>query len=433
MMKPGTPLAKTAWALLANTVATSLLGMAFWVGATRLYSPQQVGENAALVSAMILLSSLSQLNLSMGIARLLPQVAQRRARAVAGTYGLTAGVAVVLTACFLAVVPRMSEGLAFLGQDRLLQAGLVVAVILWNIFALQDAVLTSARWPVAVPVENAVFGLIKIGLMVWLANNGHGIFAAWVLAMAVVVLPVNALIFGKVLPARRRPALQPVTSVVPLDDKGRVVRYLATDYAAALLSQGSTALLPVLVVAVLGSSANAYFYVAFLISAAVGALAQSLSTSLIVEGAHDEANVAELTRRCVRRYATLVVPAIAVLIVAAPLVLRPFGSDYVAQGTTLLRLLLAGTVPQGVVALYLGVERVRARLRSVLSIEALSVAAVILGSLAGMRWLGLAGVGLAWLLSQSALAVVVLPRLARVVALDRVEVAPDADPAEVMA
>jgi O-antigen/teichoic acid export membrane protein len=409
-------LATTSWALMANTVTTSALGVLFWVGATRLYSPDQVGEDAALVSAMVLLSSLSQLNLNMGIARLLPQVVHRRGRAVLGTYLVTAAVAVILTSAFLAVVPRLSGGLGFLAGNIELQAALVAAVVLWNIFALQDAVLTSARWAAVVPVENGIFGLLKVGLMVVLAHRfgGHGIFAAWVLGMVLVVVPVNALIFGRVLADRHRRDRDPVAGALTLSDRTRVGRYLVGDYAAALLSQGSTALLPMLVIGVLGRSDGAYFYIAFLIAAAVGALSHSLSTSLVVEGAHDESSLADLTRRTARRYLRLVVPGVALLALAAPLVLRPFGAAYSAEGTTLLRLLLLGTVPQGIVSLYIGVERVRARVGRVLAIEAVAVVAVVGGAVLGMHALGLAGVGVAFLVSEAGLALFVLPRLARV-------------------
>ena len=411
------PLALTAWALMANTVTTSVLGMVFWAVASRRYSPRRLGEDAALISAMILLSTVSQLNLSMGIPRLLPQVHDRRWRPVLGAYGVTSAIAVVVTGAFVAVVPRLAEGFAFLGDDPALGFALVGAVVLWNVFALQDAVLTAARWAAAVPIENGLFGLLKIALMLWLAEavGGHGVFVAWLLAMALLLLPVNGLIFGKVLPSGPGPARLSSVTALPLAQRGLVARYLATDYVAALLSQGSTALLPLLVIGVLGREDNAYFYVASLISGAVGALAHSLSTSLVVEGAHEESDLASFTRRSVVRYATVVVPGVILAIVAAPLVLAPFGPDYAARGTTVLRLLLAGTVPQAVVTLYLGVERVRAQVRHVLAVEGATVVLVTFGAIVGMRWYGLAGVGTAWLAAQSAMAVLVAPRLWSVV------------------
>lgn len=136
-----------------------------------------------------------------------------------------------------------------------------------------------------------------------------------------------------------------------------------------------------------------------------------MSTALVVEGAHDEAGLAVFARRSVRRYVTFVLPGVAVLVAGAGLLLRPFGPSYAAHGATLLRLLLLGTVPQAVVTLYLGVERVRARVTRVLAVEAGLVSLVIVGGILEMRGYGLAGMGVAWLVAQSAMAAVALPRL----------------------
>ena len=65
--------------------------MVFWAVASRTYSARQLGESAALISAMMLLSVISQLNLAMGISRLLPQVRHHRWRGVVAAYGATAG------------------------------------------------------------------------------------------------------------------------------------------------------------------------------------------------------------------------------------------------------------------------------------------------------------------------------------------------------
>ena len=407
------PLAVTSWALMANTVTTSAMGMVFWAVASRIYSPQALGESAALVSAMVLLSTVSQLNLGIGIPRLLPQVQDRRWRPVLGAYGLTAVVGAVLTGGFLALVPQLPDGFAFLAHDKPLGMALVAAVVLWNIFALQDAVLTSARWAPAVPVENGLFGLLKIVLMIWLGGGllDHGVFFAWLLAMALLLLPVNGLIFGRVLPSRSGRHEPGVKTVLSLSEPRRVTRYLATDYLASLLSQGSTALLPLLVIGVLGRAENAYFYVAFLITAAVGALGHSLSTSLVAEGGHDERELRSLVTRSVMRYARYVAPVVVMAIVAAPLLLAPFGEEYVTHGTTLLRLLLAGTLLQAVVSIYLGMERIRAKVSRVLGVEAITVVLVIAGALVGMRWHGLAGLGQAWLVAQVIVAGLVAPRL----------------------
>jgi O-antigen/teichoic acid export membrane protein/GT2 family glycosyltransferase len=399
----------TALALMATTVTTSALGVAFWTIASRRYPAASVGRDAALISAMMLLSIVSQLNLGNGLTRLLPQFGRRRGRLVLTSYLVTGAVAAVLTGAFVLVAPSVSDSFSYLGGSWGLAVALVIAVVAWNVFALQDAALTSSLWARVLPVENGVFGVLKIVLVLAAGGMfaGHGIFAAWLAAMVVMLLPMNALLFGRALRGAG-----PRASVVPsralaVSNRRSVVRYLSADYAAGLLSQGYNAVLPLLVISALGHATGAYFYVAFLIATAAASLAQSLSTSLIVEGAHDETRLAALARHSARRYFTSVVPGIAALGLLAPLLLAPFGAEYAERATPVLRLLLLGAIPQGVVAIYLGVERVRARMRRVIAVEALTVVLVSGGALVAMGPLGLAGVGVAWCLGHTAVALAV--------------------------
>ena len=412
---PRERLAVTAWALMANTGITSALGLAFWALASRQYSPGQVGEGAALISLMILLSTVSQLNLGMGISRLLPQFAGPRWRPIIAAYGVTAVVGATITVGFIGIVAHLSTGFSFLSGQHVLQLALVGAVILSNVFALEDAVLTATHWAVLVPVTNGVFGVLKIGLMVVFADQvvKHGLFLAWLAAMAMVAVAVNWLIFAKVL--RASPGDSSPRSDTHLRGRGPVARYLTTDYAAALLSQGSTALLPILVVAILGRVENAYFYVVFLIAGAVGSLAQSVSISLVVEGAHHEADLASLTRRSALRYVTVVGPALVALGLGAPVVLLPFGGGYVTHGTLLLRLLITAAAAHAVVVLYMAVERVRARVSRVLAAEGVLTVLTIGGAVTGMHVDGLAGLGVATTVAEVVVAAVVAPKLWRVI------------------
>jgi O-antigen/teichoic acid export membrane protein len=409
----------SALALMGNTGITSLLGLGFWILASRLYPPEVLGQDTGLIAAMMLLSSLSELSLHQGIPRLLPQVLRRRRLVVLAAYATTGVVAVVLATAFVLIAPAVSPGFRFLGADHALQALLVGSVVLWNVFALQDAVLAGVRRPIFVPVENGVFGVLKIALLVVFATYGagygatHGVLAAWLIAMVAVLPPVSWLLFGRLLERPTGAAAE--ARALPLADRGRIARYLGGDYAATLLTQGCTSLLPVLVLATLGNAASAYFYVAFTIAGTLNAVALALGVSLVAEAAHDEAALAGLARRALAWWAALLVPAILVLIAGVPLLLRPFGAAYVEHATPVLQLLLAGCIPLTLVTVYLGMERVRGRAGRVLRTQALAFA-VMLAALALLVPLrGLDGVGLAWIAAWAATSAAVLPALWQVV------------------
>src|SRR4051794_9784235 len=56
------PMFVTAFSLMTNTVLTNGLGVLFWVVAARLYRPSAVGRDSALVSLMMALSTIGQLD-----------------------------------------------------------------------------------------------------------------------------------------------------------------------------------------------------------------------------------------------------------------------------------------------------------------------------------------------------------------------------------
>jgi hypothetical protein len=82
-----------------------------------------------------------------------------------------------------------------------LRVGFVAATVVWGIFAIEDAALLGLKRAVIVPVENTVYGAIKLVLLLGFTAflSAAGIFLSWVIPLAVVVPVVNWLIFRRYL------------------------------------------------------------------------------------------------------------------------------------------------------------------------------------------------------------------------------------------
>ena len=407
-------LTRTTTALATNTVVTSAFGLAFWLLASHRYTPQQVGSDSALLSGMLLLTTVTELNFSTALPRFLPQVRQRRQRVVRLCYGATAAAAALSASVFTLVVPHFVPRLRFLLHDRVLTIAFIVGLVVFNIFAVQDAVLVASRRAGVVPVKSAVFGVVKLVVMVALVGSvgGHGIFVSWLVAALCLVVPVNALLFGRIL-------RQPDTDVgqqtiIPIQGRRNVLRYLAHDWMAGIVGQGTADLLPLIVLAVLGRAVTGYFYIAFIVATAVATFSQSFTTSLLVEGAHDESALDRLTHRTIVRCTIVVVPGIVAATIVAPFVLRLFGPQYSAQAAGVFRLLLLATVPQTAVAIAMSAERIRGRADRVLRYQVLTAVAGLSLVVPLIHATGIAGVGWAWLGAQCITAAFVAPTLRRV-------------------
>lgn len=410
------PLWRSAYSLMLNSAATGAFGLIFWIVAARAQSGAQVGEASALIAAMMTLSSISQLNLANVITRFLPQAGTRARRWIVSAYGLAVLATIVGAGVFLAVVPALSKSLRFLDHDALFAAMFVLATALWSIFGLQDAVMTGLRRAPWIPLENSIFGVLKLACLPALAAAavGHAIFIAWMLPMALLLIPVNYLIFRNFVPAhvRSHPEAPPIGEVLP---SGRVRRFLVADYLGSVLQQTALALPPLLVVVLLGSRENAYFYVPFMLVTSFDALFYNASNSLVVEGAFGDVSLAQLARRVARRYASMVLPGVLILVICAPLLLLPFGSSYSEHGTGVLRVLALASLCRVAVTLFAAVARVQGAGGQILAVYGVVAALLAPLLIVFSRPLGIDGAALAWLVANAAGALAVVPSLVRTV------------------
>jgi hypothetical protein len=358
---------------------------------------------------MMVVSTVCALNLNSGLLRFLPISKLAPSRVVLGSYGVAAAASAVGATGFVLIAPRVAHAYRFLEQDAVLAVVWVIAVIAWGVFALQDSVLTALRRAPWVPIENGVFGLLKFAALPVLMAVGsvHAIFIAWAIPMILLLVPVNYLIFRRFIPTRAVHSAE----LSPIEQLGRrgLVRFLANDYLAMILLQAGSTLLPVLVVGLIGASQGAYFYMPFTIVAAIDELSYQVFSSVTVEGAMAPQRLPELVRQIVRRFGGPLLGAVAFIVAAASIILLPFGSHYVHSGAAVLRILVLACPFRAGIDLYCAVCRVRGRAGPVLAVQATLF--VITGLLT--IWLGsangLTGVGLAWLISNAAVALTVAP------------------------
>jgi O-antigen/teichoic acid export membrane protein len=406
------PLFRAAYSLMANSVITAALGIAYWAVAARVVPSAALGEDGALITAMITLSTICQLNMSNAIARFLPSTGAASLRSLALAYLVGAGASFVGGVIFVLMMPLISDGFAFLSEDPLLALTFPVGAAVWALFVMQDAALAALRQAPWVPVENTVFGLAKLAaLPVLVATTSHGTFVAWVLGAALLVVPVNWFVFTRAVPEHVR-TVGDHSRAEARADRG-LVSFLAQDYVATVLNLVAVTLLPLVVLAVLGSEQSAYFFIPFSIMLAVELFVHGATTSLLVEGARVGADVVGLTRSLLRRIGPIVIASVLILVLAAPLVLAPFGSDYAQEGTPVLRLLALAALFHAVTILFATISRLQRRGSQILVVYLgwFVLQAALAYALASSH--GIEGVAFGWMVANAAIAVGLSPWLIR--------------------
>jgi O-antigen/teichoic acid export membrane protein len=396
---------RTGYYLIIGTGITSLLGVAFWALAAHSYSAHEVGQNAAAISAMTLVSGVCSLGLSAVLVRYLPIAGTADKRLVVGSYGLTTLLSLIFGAAVAATSNVWSPTLDFLQEPGWL-VGFTLATAGTTVFTLQDSVLTglrAARW---VPLENSLYALGKLLLLIGLAAllPKAGPFVAWNTPLLPAIVLINYLIFRRLLPRYR--------SFGELDRR-KVIRMAGGNYGGNLFALVGNMYLPILVANQVSASQAAYFYVPWMICISLQLVPINVITSLTVEAALDMAQLRQLTRRTLTHSMRLVAPLAALTALIAPLALLVFGQAYADAGTSLLRLLALGTIPNVIVTLGIGVARIEHKGQWVVAVQGVQFAILLGVSALLLPSVGIEAVGLAWAGSQFLLAAVLLVTILR--------------------
>ena len=399
-----------AYYLMAGSLLTATTGFAFWIIAARFYSTEDVGIASATISAMSLLANFSTLGLAFGLIRFLPGAGDKSIKMVNSCFAIAALVSLATGVIFVAGLPIWSPRLGAMRAHPIYIASFIIFTLLYTMSFIADAVFIAERKAKFNFLKNAAAAVIKIPLPIALATafGAFGIFASEGLAIAAAL----GLALFWLLPR----LLKGYFPLPTLDRSviSEMLRYSLGTYVANTLWLAPTYLLPLLVVNVLNSKTNAYFYIAWAIAGiATQAVPNAMSSSLFAEGSHDQSRLGRNTRRTLEASLLILGLVIALTFALGGRVLLLFGRQYSENATTLLWVLSISAIPLTINYIFLTLHRVRKEI-PMLIVVSTGATGLSLGLIyILMRELGLIGVGIGWTLGQSIVAAIVVVPLLR--------------------
>ncbi|MGH3587859.1 MAG: lipopolysaccharide biosynthesis protein [Pseudonocardia sp.] len=399
------PQHRDGMALVLSSAVASGIGMLFWVLAARMFDPGIVGVSTAAISAVTMLASASHLNLGNALLRFVP-VARHRGAVIAGCFAVGIGVGTVVGLVFAIGATLWAPDLVEAFGHPGLIALFVVGVPIWTVFVLQDSALTSIRRAKLVLVENVVFAVLKIALLVVAAWWGltSGIVLGTIAATALVVLMVTVWLVR----ALRTPPAASSTAISTVTARD-LAGFVGVDYAGNVAWQAAVFGIPLIVIALTDPDGAAVYGMAWQITYALYLVVTGMGKSMVAHAATGDSATIERARRGMDRKAmTLILPAAIVVALGAPLILSVFGRTYAETGTLVLALLALSAIPNVVTNSAVWEARVRRHRAVQFGLPTAISATVITATLVLVPSMGITGVGWAWLCAQTVAAVGVL-------------------------
>ena len=269
-----------------------------------------------------------------------------------------------------------------------------VAVAVLSVYALQDQVLVGlgrARMIATKNIGQSTTKLVAVIALIPVAT-GAAIVWSWVLPAAVITGVIAVVVIRR---ESRRRAGQPA-----LPPRRELFHFFASSYAINSVDVTVPLLVPLIVVAQLGTEMNAYFSMCWLVVNTLGVLIGATAAPFIATASTPGADLRSCTRRFVVMCGGAAAASCLGLLVAAPLILGILGPQYAEEGTRLIRLMALTLPALAVMTIYTALARLQRRLRLAVTSQVVLGVVVVAGSiLSTPRW-GIDGVGYTYLVAE---------------------------------
>lgn len=380
-------LLRNAGSLAATTGLTSLFGFVYWILAAREFTQQAVGYGSAEISMMILLGTVGMFGFG---TMLIGELPNRRSRGGLTSASLLAsGIGSLILGLGFPLIARASGGHfeEITGtSERILLFAVGVAVTgMTSVFDEATIGLMRGGLQLTRNLAMSIAKLILLPASALLLHDmfGVGIMLAWVLGMIISLLPTAILLKRGGSAILHRPEWRALRRL------GKVT--LAHNWLNLAITTPPR-LLPVFVILVVSPSANAAFYVAWMLASFLFMVPAHLSTVLFAIASATPNLIAEKLRFVLRLSFMIGLPIMLVLGLGAHRVLGIFGTDYARLATIPLWLLILEYIPNIPKAQYIAVCRATGKVTKaavLLTIAATCelVAVVIGGKVGGLNGL----------------------------------------------
>lgn len=397
-----------AGTMVGTAVVTSLLGAAFWLVAAHYFSQDSVGIASAAISAMTLIGFMSTVGLGTLLMGELPRLEVGHRSLVNAALLFTGSIGAALGLAFVLIAPLASSNFDALRSTW--AAALVFAIgvgLTALVFVLDQALIGLLKGSLQLS-RNVVFSVVKLAALIPVAASVSDAGPPWIYATWTVGIAVSLAVLGRFYRQRAGDALSPNFSVL------REMRlHAVTHHAVNVALRTPELVLPTIVVIVLSASANASFYIAYMVTSFMFFVPLSLSTVLYAVGSGESKRLADRFRLTV--YVSLgfgVLSNLALLVLGGPL-LEIFGSSYADQATGTLHVLALDIFPATVLSHFVALRRIQRRLPTALPVIWAGALLQVGGGLVGALAIGLIGVAIGWVVGTVLEAAVMAPEVLR--------------------
>lgn len=387
--------------LMISTAIMTGLGFFFWTINARLFSSHELGLATTIISIFTLITTICGFGLGVALIRFLPS-SNVKNRKINSAFSIAILASIAISSIFIYSFKYISEDLSFIEKNLFLSIGFILAVIFAVLFNLIESVFIAYKSTKFVLIKNLMFSLSKLIFpFIFISLLAYGIFLSWAASL---FIAFTFSFFVLIFKFKYKPSFSIYDSIIK-----KIFSFSLGNHLSALIRTLPISLMPIIITNMLTPSDTAYFYIAYNIAGLLFVIPTSVGSSLLAKVSETNSNYKLVIKKALLFISLLLIPAIILFLLFDKYLLLLFGKEYLEKSLLILNLFVVSSIFVAIYNIYSSYLNLKKKIKKlifmnlVISISTLVLSYYLIG-------LGLYGIGLAYLISQSLVLLFVLTK-----------------------
>jgi O-antigen/teichoic acid export membrane protein len=386
------PLFKNAfYIVISRFFNAAVIGFLFWTIAARLYSPESVGIGAALISALGLITTFSLLGFDISMLRFQDKFDKN---------------AIYNTCIWVVTIASLIISIIFLLLIDIISPNIVIIRGYWYLFVffavLESLIFITGRAYLAFRkgflffIQTISLSLRIPILFLFVSLDFLGIFLAMGIACIFTII-ITIFMMSKIVTLKFEISKPFINTTA---------RYSLLNYFSNITFAIPILIMPILILALLGGEAAAYYYIAFVFANLLLIIPDAFSLSFLIEGGKKVGQLRKETMKTLKTNILILVPFVVGIFLFGQKILEIFGPSYV-EGFPLLCWLAISSFFVSVFHMFLSAKNIQILPEKVLIMNIIRLGLIIGLSYPLLIQFGIIGFGYAWVITYVILDVII--------------------------
>lgn len=394
-------LLKNSIHLIVTNFSSLILGFFFWMVATRLYMPNDIGIISAILSSMFLISSLSTIGLPTALTFYLPTYSKGvdANKIINSCLIISIIISIIFSLVFILMIDILAPELKSVLGDLGLSIIFVITTIVTTISMIMSGIFIAGKRSSFQMIKENIFSIVKIFLLILFSSLGAiGIFVSWSLGLIISTVIGFFLLFK-------------LWKYIPTWSFDPMVKNMANfsigTYTAGILGGLPRLVFPIIIVRMISAEAAGYFFIAMMVASVLSGIPESLVGPFLAESS-DKKKFWNNVINAIRFNLSLLIPGLLMLIIFGKFVLNIFNSNYADNSFNTIIILSIACIPMSFVTIFNVVNNAQKKVMTTIKVNMISSVTVIILSIPLMRIWNIEGIAVAYLITYSIITIFII-------------------------